>query len=64
MYCIFIIRSYSNVLDNIKLWHDDEFATSWSEREGVSQLAGLPLQLGKTNHAQVHLDNKYYNKKG
>ena len=59
IYYLFIICSCSNILDNIKLWHDDEFAPSRGEREGVSQLAGLPLQFGKTNHAQMHLDDKY-----
>ena len=60
--CIFIICSCSDVLDNVKLWHDDEFATSRGEGEGVSQPAGLPLQFGKTNHAQVHLNNEYNEK--
>ena len=46
----------SNVLDNIKLWHDDEFSTSRGESEGVSKPACLPLQFGKTNHAQMHLN--------
>jgi len=33
----------SNVLDNIKLWHDNEFSTSRGESEGVSKPACLPL---------------------
>ena len=55
-WCIFMIYiCLSNILDNIKLWHDDEFSTSRGEGKGVSLPAGLPLQFGKANHAQMHL---------
>ena len=58
---IFSISVCSNVLDNIELWHDNEFSSSWCESKGVTKPAGLPLQLCKAHHAQIHLNNRYDN---
>ena len=54
--CLFIIYfCLSNIVNNIKLWHDNKFPPRWGESERVSESTGLPLQLCQAHHAQVDL---------
>ena len=43
---VFINDQYvSDIADNFKLWHDNQFAASWGESQRISKAVGLPLQL-------------------